>query len=170
VIHGVTTSAEVVRSLRRLLVSVPLCGAIVAWFGFSGFGFFAIFQGEGTYSGSRQLLIAAGDLFLLLGLATMVVALWLWSSGRRTPRLAWAAVLSVVLAQLAFLASALSLAHFVRSGETWVNSAWRRLLSDLGLVELFAYYGWVGAMALAVAVAVAVVATVQLFSKRTLRA
>ena len=63
-------------------------------------------------------------------------------------------VLLVVGAQLAVLLWALSLAHYVRSGEAWIGSTWRQLLVDMGLVELFAYYPLLGAAAIAAALVV----------------
>ena len=130
------------------------CG-IVVWLGLSLFGFTMIFQGEGNYSSSRQLLMVFMDAFLALGCWAMVASL---SVLRRPPKRRHlpVTILAIVSAQLAVLLTALSLAHFVRSGEAWVNSTWRQLLADMGLVELFAYYPWIGATAIAAALVVVI--------------
>ena len=137
------------------LTAVIVCCGILVWLGLSLFGFTMIFQGEGSYSSSRQLLIVLMDVFLALGCWAMVVSL---SVLRRPPkrRRLPLTILAIVSAQLAVLLTALSLAHFVRSGERWVNSTWRQLLADMGLVELFAYYPWIGATAIAAALVVVI--------------
>jgi len=128
------------------------CGILV-WLGLSLFGFTMIFQGEGTYSSSRQLLIVLMDVFLALGCWAMVASLSVLRRPGKRRRLP-VTILAIASAQLAVLLTALSLAHFVRSGEAWIDSTWRQLLADMGLVELFAYYPWIGAAAIAAALVV----------------
>ena len=57
------------------LTAVIVCCGILVWLGLSLFGFTMIFQGEGSYSSSRQLLIVLMDVFLALGRRAMVVSL-----------------------------------------------------------------------------------------------
>ncbi len=138
--------------LRWLTVAIIGCGILV-WLGLALYGFSMIFQGEGNYSSARQLLIVLMDLFLVLGCWAMVASLRVLlrpPSGRRLPLV----VLLVVGAQLAVLLWALSLAHYVRSGEAWISSTWRQLLADMGLVDLFAYYPRLGAAAIGAALVV----------------
>jgi peptidoglycan/LPS O-acetylase OafA/YrhL len=111
------------------LTAVIICCGIVVWLGLSLFGFTMIFQGEGSYSSSRQLLIVLMDVFLALGCSAMVASL---SVLRRPPkrRRLPVTILAIVSAQLAVLFT--------------------------GLVELFAYYPWIGAMAIAAALVVVI--------------
>jgi len=138
--------------LWRLAAAAVWCG-IVIWAGLALFCLAMVTQGEGTYTLGREHLILAGGLFLALGCGAMVAA---WRVLRRPPtrRRLPLAVLAIVVAHLAILLYALSLSHYVRSGEAWVDSTWRQLLSDAGLIELFAYYPWLGAAAIAAAVVV----------------
>ena len=145
----------------RWLTGAFICLGFLVWLGLAVFGFAMIFQGEGSYSPGRQLLIALMDVFLIVGcwaMAASLRVLWTPPARRRLPP----AILVIVSAQLAVLLWALSLAHFVRSGEAWVNSSWRRLLSDMGLVELFAYYPWIGGTAMAAALMVVALMLVRL--------
>jgi len=149
--------------LLRLTAGTVIGWGVLVWSGLSLWGFFAVFGGEGSYSAGRQWLIAAGDLFLVLGWLAMVWSLSLLVRGgqRRGP---WLAILLVALSQTALLADAVSLAHFVRSGEAWVDSPWRQLLADLGVIELFAYYGWIGGTGLLAGATVVVTAIVALLT------
>jgi hypothetical protein len=156
-------------SLAWWLTFAVICAGVLIWLGLSLFGFAMIFQGEGSYTSGRQLLIVLMDLFLALGCLAMVAALGVLRrppARRRTP----VAILVVVAAQLAVLLSALSLAHYVRSGEAWTDSTWRQLLADMGLVELFAYYPWLGAAALLAAAVVVVLMLVRLLRRDQLGA
>jgi hypothetical protein len=144
--------------LLRLLAIVVIGWGLLVWVGLSLFGFFAVFGGEGSYSAGRQWLIAGGDLFVVLGALAMACSLVLLAKCERRQG-PWLAILVVAIAQAALLADALSLAHFVRSGMAWIDSWWRQLLVDLGVVELFAYYGWIGLSALLAVILVVVVAT-----------
>ena len=151
-------------SLAWWLTFACICAGVLIWFGLSLFGFAMIFQGEGSYTTGRQLLIVLMDISLSVGCLAMVGAL---GALRRPParRRIPLAILVVVAAQLAVLLSALSLAHYVRSGEAWTDSTWRQLLADMGLVELFAYYPWLGAAALVAAAVVVVLMLVRLLAR-----
>jgi len=151
-------------TVLRWLTAVFICLGFLVWLGLSLFGFAMIFQGEGNYSPGRQLLIVLMDGFLVLGCCAMAASLrvlWAPQARRRLPL----TILAVVGAQLAVLLWALSLAHFVRSGEAWHTSSWRRLLSDTGLVELFAYYPWIGGTAIAAALMVVALMLVRLLGR-----
>ncbi len=151
-------------AVLRWLTAAFICLGFLVWLGLSLFGFAMIFQGEGSYSPGRQLLIALMDVFLVAGcwaMAASLRVLWTPPARRRLPL----AILAIVGAQLAVLLWALSLAHYVRSGEAWGNSAWRRLLSDMGLVELFAYYPWIGGTAIAAALVVVALMLVRLLGR-----
>ena len=138
--------------LRWLAAAAIGCG-IVIWAGLALFALTMVTQGEGSYTPGRKLLILVMGLFLALGCGAMVAA---WRVLRRPPtrRRLPLAVLVIVGAQLAVLLRAYNLSHYVRSGEAWVDSTWRQQLSDAGLIELFAYYPWLGAAAIAAAVVV----------------
>jgi len=98
-----------------------------------------------------------------LGWVATAASFWLlW--GRQACRGDRPAVLLVVAAQLRVLVDALSLAPLVRSGEAWNVPPWRRLLSDLGVVDLFAYHGWVTYTPLLAAATVAAAALTSSFS------
>jgi len=156
-------------SLAWWLTFACICAGVLIWLGLSLFGFAMIFQGEGNFTSGRQLLIVLMDLFLIVGCLAMVGALGVLRrppARRRIPL----AVLLVVVAQLAVLLSALSLARYVRSGEAWIDSTWRQMLSDMGLAELFAYYPWLGAAALVAAAAVVVLMLVRLLARDRHRA
>lgn len=146
------------------LTLAVICGGILIWLGLSAFGFTMIFQGEGTYTSYRQSLIVLMDLFLALGCWAMVAALGVLRRAS-VPRGTSGAILVCVAAQLAVLLSGLSLAHYVRSGEAWIDSTWRQLLADTGLVELFAYYPWLGGAALVAGSVVTVLMLVRLLER-----
>jgi hypothetical protein len=148
----------------RFGISLLLAWGIALWLGL-GAGVLFTFGEEGGKPGDSLLRIVCGELFLCLGVASMVIAFrLLWAL--RTPRALCAAALVIGLAQVAVLASALSLSHFVRSGLAWRTSTWRRLLDDFRLAELWAYYGWLGVTALAVGAVVVVVTLVRLFARQ----
>ncbi len=158
------TTSSVPLQVLRLAVSALLGCGVALWFGLA-FLSYAAFSEEGIGPSDSVSRLLLGELVLLLGLLGMVIALrLLWMA--KASRLLAGAILAVGLLQAAIFASALSLSHFVRSGLAWQTSAWRRLLHDLLLVELFAYYPWVGVLAFAVIAAVVGVGVAKLIPSR----
>jgi hypothetical protein len=153
--------------VARIVVSTLLVCGILLWLVISTLAYLG-FADEGTQPGESLSRIVLGEGILALGLVGIVIAtVLLWT--RRHSKLLCAVALVAGFAQLVVFVSALSLSHFVRSGLVWQTSAWRRLLSDLLLIELFAYYGWVGGIALAVVAAVIGVAVAKLLAGRGVR-
>ena len=133
-----TTRMTSARPIVWWLTAVIISCGILVWLGLSLFGFTMIFQGEGNYSSSRQLLMVFMDAFLALGCWAMVASL---SVLRRPPKRRHlpVTILAIVSAQLAVLLTALSLAHFVR---------FRRSLDQLDLASVACRHGTGGAVRL----------------------
>jgi hypothetical protein len=122
---------------------------------------FAVGSGESRIGASSGPLVAAGAFILLVGAGGMASAIALLRS-RSRHRYAWLAVLVSGVLQLAVLLPALSLRRFTHSGSVWLTTPWRTLLWDLQLIQLFAYYPWLGAMALAAVSVLVLLAGVKL--------
>lgn len=160
---------RLVIGILRVLANAALIAGLMLWLGLCVYGLTAVFQGEGAYSGSRVMLIVAGDICYAVTIVAICISLGLlWQRGRAS-RLVCALLITVALGQAAVLAYATYLAHIVRSGQTWMNSLWRRLLSDLGLAQLFAYHDWVAILGFATAIAIVATATVILLGAKRAR-
>jgi hypothetical protein len=167
---AVTGQALVVRRalpVVRAVISISLVWDTLFWLGLALF-IFSMNTQERSIPRIPSWAIGLGLVLLLLFAASAVGALRLLRVGRRAPRRLWLPVLILAVAQVVVLASGLSLSHFVRSGQMWTTTIWRRSLYELLLPEVFAYYPNLGLSAFVAAGSAVAVAIGRPLSVRVL--